>query len=271
MNRLLIILGLLGLSACSGNSEYEGFSVTDSGLNYKLHTLGDTEERLKEGDFVEVSFSKYDNTGRLLYSNSEEPMFQYNSNSDTGMMEVLGLISVGDSASIIQKENGKDVLVSFKLNNRFPTKLGEFLNGNPKYRTQIPAIELTQVLQKLKDYEQDSIQYLGGMFLIHLIKGSGDHPLTGHEVDFHMKSTNMQGEIIESTHAVNNPFTYVLGDQDQVIEGLDYGIRRMKAGGKSIMIIPSHLAYGVQGSSTGIVPPNTTLVYEVDLLSIDSN
>ena len=107
--------------------------------------------------------------------------------------------------------------------------------------------------------------------MIQQIQGSGNFPDKGDEVVFDMESTMSNGKPIESTKINTTPFSYVLGDQDQVIEGIDYGIRRMKKGGKATLIIPSHLAYGSQGSSTGLIPAFTPLIYSIDLLDVSSS
>ena len=66
----------------------------------------------------------------------------------------------------------------------------------------------------------------------------------------------------------NQPFEYVIGAEEQLIEGLENGVKKMREGEKAKFIIPSHLAFGSSGSSTGLVPPFTTVIYEVELLKV---
>jgi len=60
-----------------------------------------------------------------------------------------------------------------------------------------------------------------------------------------------------------------VGDTAQVITGLEIGIKKMREGGKAKIIIPSQLAFGENGSSTGIVPPYTSVIYEVTMLKVN--
>jgi FKBP-type peptidyl-prolyl cis-trans isomerase len=61
---------------------------------------------------------------------------------------------------------------------------------------------------------------------------------------------------------------FVFGEQGQVIKGFETAISLLNEGAQAKFIIPSQLAYGEKGSSTGIVPPYTTLVYEIELLKL---
>ena len=72
----------------------------------------------------------------------------------------------------------------------------------------------------------------------------------------------------DNTYGMEEPFVFNLGDPDQVIEGFETGLQLMRKRGKARFIIPSQLGFGDKGSSTGIVPPFATLVYEVELKNV---
>ena len=96
--------------------------------------------------------------------------------------------------------------------------------------------------------------------------GEGDEAKSGDVVTVHYTGWLTDGKKFDSSLDRNQPFTFKLG-AGQVIEGWDKGVAGMKPGGKRKLTIPPGLAYGNQ-SVGGVIPSNSTLVFEVELLSI---
>ena len=96
--------------------------------------------------------------------------------------------------------------------------------------------------------------------------GTGDEATSGRQVDVHYTGWLTDGKKFDSSLDRGEPFSFALGG-GQVIQGWDQGVVGMKVGGKRKLTIPPELGYGRQGAG-GVIPPNATLVFEVELLAV---
>ncbi|VVD89801.1 FKBP-type peptidyl-prolyl cis-trans isomerase [Pandoraea anhela] len=96
--------------------------------------------------------------------------------------------------------------------------------------------------------------------------GDGSVAVAGKSVSVHYTGWLTDGTKFDSSKDRNQPFDFVLGG-GMVIRGWDEGVQGMKVGGKRKLIIPAELGYGARGAG-GVIPPNATLVFEVDLLEV---
>ena len=99
-----------------------------------------------------------------------------------------------------------------------------------------------------------------------LTNGNGATPTNGQRVSVHYTGRFLDGRKFDSSVDRKEPFAFVLG-AGQVIEGWDIGVASMKVGDKVKLTIPPELAYGSEGYP-GAIPPNSTLLFEVELLAI---
>jgi peptidylprolyl isomerase len=99
-----------------------------------------------------------------------------------------------------------------------------------------------------------------------ILVGNGQEATSGSRVTVHYTGTLQDGTKFDSSVDRNQPFTFNLG-AGEVIKGWDQGVAGMKAGGQRKLIIPSDLAYG--NRSIGIIPPNSTLIFNIELLQVD--
>ncbi len=143
--------------------------------------------------------------------------------------------------------------------------------------TRRPATEVDPFLQSQGRRNNESAQRDGnvgtgtikmenGLQIQDLKAGTGPEVKLGQGLTMHYSGTLENGTKFDSSYDRGEPFRFVLG-AGQVIQGWDLGIQGMKVGGKRKLIIPSSLGYGERG--IGPIPPNATLIFEVELLAAE--
>lgn len=105
-----------------------------------------------------------------------------------------------------------------------------------------------------------------GLKIEELTEGDGATAETGQKVSVHYTGWLTDGRKFDSSVDRNEPFQFALG-RGMVIRGWDEGVAGMKVGGKRKLTIPPQLGYGARGAG-GVIPPNATLVFEVELLGV---
>ncbi len=283
---------VLVLASCWNNSTYKGFTETDSGLFYKLQMIGDGKRKANIGDYLQLNITyKTDKDSVFMDTKSSNDIgmiiLPFNHSSFKGSFEEgLSSMNEGDSVSFIV--DASNLFTRF-----FKTPLPFFLK---KEAVVIMDVKLHRIFNK-KEYdvelhrfesiiedrdieEQRKIQLFidtskvsfsllhNGMFYLPITQGAGAHPERGNTIQLNYTGSFLNGKIFESTYDRGQPLEYIFGEQGQVIKGLESAICLMNEGAKAKFIIPSHLAYGEDGSSTGIIPPYTTVIYEIELLNL---
>ncbi|MGB3767678.1 MAG: FKBP-type peptidyl-prolyl cis-trans isomerase [Phormidesmis sp.] len=107
-----------------------------------------------------------------------------------------------------------------------------------------------------------------GLQYVVIEEGDGASPQTGQRVFVHYVGTLEDGTKFDSSRDRGRPFDFTIG-QGQVIKGWDEGVGDMKVGDRRKLIIPPDLGYGARGAG-GVIPPNATLIFDVELLRIGS-
>lgn len=112
------------------------------------------------------------------------------------------------------------------------------------------------------------IETESGLKYVDVEVGTGATPQPGQTVVVHYTGTLENGTKFDSSRDRNSPFSFKIG-MGQVIQGWDEGLSTMRVGGKRQLIIPPELGYGARGAG-GVIPPNATLLFDVELLRIGS-
>jgi peptidylprolyl isomerase len=128
---------------------------------------------------------------------------------------------------------------------------------------KVPAVEQQAAAPATDQY----VKSASGLSYLDIKPGTGALPAPGKQVKVHYTGWLENGTKFDSSVDRGQPFVFPIG-AGQVIPGWDEGVMSMKVGGKRKLIIPPQLGYGARGAG-GVIPPNATLIFEVELLDVN--
>ncbi len=277
----LIIISLILFTADS--CKRDGFLVTESGLHYTIHeSYG--KPKAKIGDILFM---------HLIYKNAKDSiLFDSKSMGDRfaielirpsfkgGIEEALAMLGEGDSASFLMPADSlyekvfhapRPVYIHKGEKLRFEVRLN-------KIQTPANSQSINSKDQPVNAKDEDFAirKYLAennllvsarpsGMVYISFVEGKGEMPQVGDSVVIEYTGTFLTGELFDATSKNSGPLKFKMGD-GTMLKAWEEGISLMKEGGRSRLVIPSRLAYGVQGY--GPIKPNSTIIYDVQLKKV---
>jgi FKBP-type peptidyl-prolyl cis-trans isomerase len=148
-----------------------------------------------------------------------------------------------------------------------PTEVAESVNQNNPLvaNATVPETPATIAGNNMTENTEKTITTPSGLKYVDIKEGDGAVPQIGQTVVVHYTGTLEDGTKFDSSRD-RGPFQFKLG-VGQVIKGWDEGVASMKVGGRRKLIIPADLGYGSRGAG-GVIPPNATLIFDVELLKI---
>jgi len=290
-----VLLAFLFSPSCREQGPFKGYATTNSGLYYKIISLGDGIVKPAYGDYLQltITYKTLNDSVFLdtyLYNETGMVILPYNKSSFKGSFEEgISKMNEGDTYSFIvnsdslfekffhlqmplflEKDNyvKMDVTLSKILtNDEYLTELKEF-HVTAEHKEQN---EKNKLLLFLDTCDAHYFSIDSELYYLPIKQGVGDAVKYGDEVYIHYKGYFLNGVQFESTYSRNKPLQFMYGQEGQVIKGIEKALIFMNEGAKTKFIIPSQLAYGKTGSSTGIIPPFTTVIYEIELLNLVKN
>ena len=286
MQRSIFLLAFtVFIVSCEWEEKYPGFSKSRDGYYYKLNKIGEGAENASVGDYITVDLN-YKTLNDSVFFHARRK-FQLTRPSFKGSIDhCFMILSQGDAASFI-------ISASDFFSKTLETSLPSFLLEGDQMMVDAEMIEI----QTEKDYLNEKKAFLSwiedfgeyekvllsryfeteqleaeptesGLYILNLKEGTGELIARGDTVEVHYEGRFLNGKFFDSTKMRNEAFQFVYGQEWQVVEGLEEAIGRMRSGERSLVILPSRLGFGETGSSTGIVPPFTSLIYEVEIKSV---
>jgi FKBP-type peptidyl-prolyl cis-trans isomerase FkpA len=285
MNYLRLIFLFIVLISCTGKSPYPGFSKGKNGVYFQLHKIGETSNKPNLNDYITADI-EYKTMNDSVFFKGRRKLQLQNPNEEGSIQDCFAMLSEGESADFIISA---DIFFTQTLQSSLP----KFLPAGSMMKVQLDIIEIqTQQdyekekeaflhwIEDFSDYEKVILQQFlreeklpvmptgSGLYYLVLRKGNGKKVAKGDTLTVNFEGRFLNGKFFDSTIKRHQPFQFVYGTEYQVVKGLEEAIGMMSEGEKSLFILPSELAFGTEGSSTGIIPPFTSTIFEVELISI---
>jgi len=281
----IIPIVLLFLTGC--RNDHPGYSRSKAGFYYQLHRIGEDERKAIPGDIITVNI-EYRTLSDSAFFGGIHKLRVDTPSYRAALDACFSMLATGDSASFVL--NAGDF-----FSKGLQADLPAFLKAGDDMKINIAIHEI----QSFEDYNREKEAFLSwiedfgayekvilkqyiaseklpvsplpsGIYYLNLKAGSGKKVETGDTVTVHYEGRFLNGKFFDSTRRRNQPFQFVYGTEWQVIRGLEEGIGLMREGERSLFILPSAYAFGNRGSSTGTIPPFTSLVFEVEILKVSS-
>ena len=279
---------MCALYSCTNKEVREdGFSVADNGLFYKLCEIGDGQKNPEQGDLVLLNVNFKTQKDSLFFDSRHNAWMGYFlkvDNTKKGLQGYLDAMLEGDS-------------LVFMINNKvffkeiFDSELPFFSKNDTIVKAEVRLMAIMDSSEmnaynysKLLELKENSVNEgqqilnfaktnwkefdsIPQHLLYKKIRSTKDSAvIAGKTVSIKYTGSFFDGRVFDNAQS-SKPFDFTYGSQQQLLPGLQIALGVMHKGEIAKFILPSHLAFGEQGSS-GIVPPYSSLVYEVEIVDV---
>ncbi len=243
------------------------FTTTDSGLKYAVLSEG-SGDKPQDGEVTAVHFTGWLSDGTNFGGSVGGPPIEFNVGQAEilpGWDEAILLMQEGEKAQFIippELAFGAEGIPGLVPADETVTFEMELVSISPPPPTPTPAPPPASVS------EEDFMETDSGLKITVLEEGEGASPQMGETVFVHYRLWLEDGTQVDNSYDRGQPFQFAMGT-NSTIPGWEEGVALMKVGEKVQLILPPELAYGEQGG--GPIPPNATLIFEVELVDIQGN
>ena len=276
------------LVSCSQKSPYPGYTYDRAGFHFQLLTLGESDKKAAFGDYISANIKYYTLNDSLFFSGKRKIKLE-ETTVKNGIEACFLKLREQESANFIISANDfygrtlESSLPSFLEEDGFLKVYIEILEIQKPEDFDIEKLAFLNWIEDFGDYEKVILQkYLvdqklpveadkNGFYLLKTTEGNGKCIEEGDTITINYEGRFLNGKFFDSTKRRNQPFQFVYGTEWQVIDGLEKALAYMCNGDKALVILPSEMAFGSRGSSTGIIPPYTSLIFEVEILNVNNN
>lgn len=283
-----IVLLLLVLVACKRSTP--DYYTTTHGLKYKYHELNDSEETPKKGDYLEVFMDWKTTDDSVFYSSSmtsqtgKEIIKLGKSKHLGGIEEGFSQLKLGDSVSFYFDprrfyrdylmletlpqflEGEQEMVITLRLLNILSAQ--EYESQLQKKNASLELKELKSIQEQVNSWKtkHDTVYEINGSYLV-MNEMKETPPLKyGEIVTIHYVASFLDGKEFYNTYKNGEPDEFQIGKEDQMIEGFNDAVVRLKHGESATVLIPSYKGFGSKGAVGGIVPPYTPVIYQIEIL-----
>jgi FKBP-type peptidyl-prolyl cis-trans isomerase len=255
---------------------------------YIIETQLGTGVKIDSGCQVKMNYRVSLLDGKELFSTYERPdpvKFEYGKKIDTpGFEYAVSTLKKGSKAKFIvpsslafgRRGSGTSVapytsliydveILDVKTKAEYEKEQSEIQKSEQMKADSLKNAEAGLLEKYLKDNNINVKPQPDGLYYIPVLAGSGPKAEAGKTVKVHYTGKLLNGKVFDSSVERKNPIEFMLG-RGQVIKGWDEGIAMMNQGGKATLIIPS--AIGYSDRDMGVIPPYSTLVFDVELVEV---